>query len=214
MKINFRILNEEPEQLDEILKAFKNECSPDDLEEILQNKDIYACNGLNGEKSIISNYRENLHKGISNVHRTYLGLMGLCFYYSDKNLTNSAWYYFSQAKYFKGMRDSWDEVSKQKEILESLKEFKKDSAKKLDVLDLKISKLLQAIIPDPKRKPNLGWIDISILMNETKEDIRELIKASNSHASHTDGAIKKRIHKLLKEDKKLNELFKNNLSIN
>jgi hypothetical protein len=60
-------------------------------------------------------------------------------------------------------------------------------------LDLEISKLLQAIIQNPKQKPNSGWIDISVLIDETKEDIRKIIKDSIPSLIHRRSNQKKNL---------------------
>lgn len=210
------ILNKEPDQLIEILKDFENKCTPDDLEKIFQHIDIYDKNRSNGELSINQNYKINLKKGNSNVHNTYLGFMALCLYYSDKNLTNAAWYYFSRAEYFKGIRDSWDKVSEEKENIENLKREKEEQKrrKELNALDLIISKALQDRILNSNEEEKKYWTDKSHFINGTISEVFEIMNKYKKSRSRklTDGAAKKMIYKLIREDDKLrvllNTLFK------
>lgn len=205
------IKQKEPEQLGEILKSFQENCNPDYLQEVFKNRDLYSRKELNIELLASVNYYSNQNKIDPSVYNAYLGFMGICFYYFDKNLTNEAWYYFSRAEYFKGIYESWNNILEQIEIIDLLKQEKRDAAKELSPLDMEISKALQEIIANPSRKPALGWVDKSVLINEAKSDIFKIMQNSNARIRITDSAVQKRVSKLLREDKKLNDIFTKNL---
>lgn len=208
-KMKFRIINKDPDQLEDILIAFEKSCSKNDLEQVFKNMDAYALEGFNGEDSINYHYHTDLNNGINNTYQTYLSFMGLCFYYAQKKLTNFAWYYYSRAEYFKGIHDSWNYVKKHEEATEYIKNEKQNPEKELSDLDLEISDFLQKKILIHKSKAPLTLIHRSSFIKDVTQDVFLIMKKYKNTKSRpiTDGAIKKIIHRLIRDDDKLNKLI-------
>ena len=205
------IMEQVPDQLGDILNSFTERCSYNDLQEIFKNRDLYNRCELDIESLAFINYHLNPNKIDPNVYKAYLGFMGICFYYFDHNLTNTAWYYFSRANYFKGIYESWNNVLEHIEVIKIREKEERDAAKELSPLDMEISKSLQEIIVNPSRKPTLGWVEKSVLIENAKLDLIKIMKSSNTRVRVTDSAVVKRVSKLLRKDKKLNEIFSKNL---
>lgn len=209
MNIKFRVMNKEPDQLEDILSAFEKTCSQNDLEQVFKNMDAYALEGLNGEDSINYNYNTDLNNGTNNTYQAYLSFMGLCFYYAKNKLTNFAWYYYSRAQYFKGIHESWNYIKKHEEAIEYIKNEKQNPEKELSDLDLEISDFLQKEILIHKSKVPLTLIHRSSFIEDVTQNVFLIMKKYKNTKSRpiTNGAIKKHIHRLIRDDDKLNKLI-------
>lgn len=211
MESIFRVSNEKPNQLHEILNEFEKTCNTKDLEEIFRYFNDYHNEGFGGNKSIIHDYQINLDQGRPNFYKSYLRYMSLCFYYCRKDQISAAWYYFSRAEYFKGVYDAWDKVTEKNKIIELLKKENSNEVKELSALDLIISKALQNIILSSDKKSKSAWTDKSSFIAAVNLDVHEIMnkhkKSRSKSKPITDGVVKKMIYRLLREDNKLNELF-------
>lgn len=209
MEIRFRVADKDPGQLEDILEAFKKKCSADDLEQILKNMHAYANEGLNGEDSTHHNYLANLIEGKKNTYQTYLNFMGICFYYHDKKLTNSAWYYYSRAEYFKGIHESWNYIIKHEDAIYFNKNEKNNPEKELSDLDIEISNFLQEKIMIHRSKKPLTLIHLSHFIEDSLQDVYLIMKNQQNKKSRpiTDGVIRRSIHRIIRDDSKLNRLI-------
>lgn len=207
------VANKKPPQLNEIINEFKSKLNSNEQEALLKQINICEEKTSDIELFIDHNYIIKSDKGKSNVYNTYLRIMGLCCYYHDKNSTNEAWYYFSKVEYFRGIHDSWDKVSEQKEIIENLKKEKEKqkSLNELNALDLIILKALQDRILNSTEEDKKYWPDKSAFINDSISEVLKILnkykKTKSKSRRLTDETAKRMIHKLIRMDSQLDELI-------